>query len=148
MRETADRTWPAVERAHAEAALQVTRAALAHRDPLREMVSAEGVGVLAWDTTSGTLLDADDDFLAMSGYTRAQVDAGEITWRRLTAEEDVAASERELGRAARTGSIGPYRKDLVRADGSRTPMLYAGAAMSDRTVIEYCIDASGSSQTA
>ena len=41
---------------------------------------------------------------------------------------------------AHTGRIGPYTKDLIHADGSRSPMLYADAGMSDRTVVEYCID--------
>ena len=45
-----------------------------------------------------------------------------------------------MDQLARTGRIGPYEKDLIHADGSRSPMLYAGAAISDRTVVEFCID--------
>jgi hypothetical protein len=44
---------------------------------------------------------------------------------------------------AHTARIGPYEKDVNHADGSRSPMLYAGAGMSDRTVVEYCIRAWG-----
>ena len=107
------------------------------------MVDTPGVGVLTWEVDSGTLIDANDVFLEMSGYTREHVEAGKITWRRLTAAEHVAESERQLEGLARTGRIGPYEKDLVRADGSRSPMLYAGAAISDRTFVEYCIDVRG-----
>ena len=76
----------------------------------------------------------------MSGYEREQARAGAITWRLLTAPEDVAESERQLDLLARTGHIGPYRKDLVRADGTRMPMLYAGASIGEGTAVEYCID--------
>ena len=137
---TAERTWAAVERARAEAALRQKEALLVDQDQLRDMVNTPGIGVLMWETRRGTLIDANDVFLEMSGYSREQVEAGEITWRRLTAAEHVVESERQLARLARTGRIGPYKKDLVRADGSRWLMLYAGAALSDRTAVEYCID--------
>jgi PAS domain S-box-containing protein len=109
------------------------------------VANTPGIGVLTWETASGTLIDANDVFFEMSGYERRQARAGEITWRLLTAPEDVADSERRLDRLARTGRIGPYRKDLVRADGTRMPMLYAGASIGDGTAVEYCIDVRESS---
>ena len=75
----------------------------------------------------------------MSGYTRQQVSSGQISWRALTPEEDVAESERQMERLARTGRIGPYEKDLIHADGSRSRMLCTGAG-SDQTAVEYSID--------
>jgi hypothetical protein len=36
--------------------------------------------------------------------------------------------------------IGPYEKEYYRADGSRSRMLFAGAALGDGKVIEYCND--------
>jgi CheY-like chemotaxis protein len=130
VQETADRTWPAVERTRAEASLRYQLA----------VANTPGVGVLTWETATGTLLDANEVFFQLSGYERELMAAGEITWRLLTADEDVAESERQLDRLARTGHIGPYRKDLVRADGSRVPMLYAGAAIGEGIAVEYCID--------
>jgi PAS domain S-box-containing protein len=135
VQETADRTWPAVERARAEADLRHQLAA----------ANTPGIGVLTWETASGTLIDANDVFFEMSGYERRQVHAGEITWRVLTAPEDVAESERRLDLLARTGRIGPYRKDLIRADGTRMPMLCAGASIREGTAVEYCIDVRESS---
>jgi PAS domain S-box-containing protein len=130
VQETADRTWPAVERARAETGLR----------HLLAVANTAGIGVLTWDTARGALIDANDVFFEMSGYERQQARAGKITWRLLTAPEDVAESERQLDRLARTGRIGPYRKDLIRADGTRMPMLYAGASIREETAIEYCID--------
>jgi PAS domain S-box-containing protein len=134
------RAQEAQERHRAEGRSRETEARLADQERLRSMVNIPGLGVLTWEPTTGTLIDANDVFLEMSGYTRQQVNSGQITWRKLTPEEHVAESERQMEQLARTGRIGPYEKDLIHADGSRSPMLYAGAGMSERTVVEYCID--------
>ena len=134
------RAQEAQERRLAEERSREAEARLADHERLQSMVNIPGVGVLTWEPTSGTLIDANDAFLDMSGYTRQQVDSGQITWRKLTPEEHVAESERQMEQLAHTGRVGPYAKDLIHADGSRSPMLYAGAGMSDRTVVEYCID--------
>jgi PAS domain S-box-containing protein len=134
------RAQEAEERQRAEQRSRETEARLADQERLLSMVNIPGVGVLTWEPASGTLIDANDVFLEMSGYTRRQVNSGQITWRALTPEEDVAESERQIEQLAHTGRIGPYEKDLIHADGSRSPMLLAGAGMSDRTVVEYCID--------
>jgi PAS domain S-box-containing protein len=128
------------ERKRNEEALRETRAKLAEHERLRSMVNIPGVGVLTWEPVAGLLLDANDAFLEISGYTRRQVESRQLTWRDLTPEEDVAESERQMERLARTGRLGPYEKGLIHADGSRTRMLYAGAAISGRTVVEYCVD--------
>ncbi|MBV9415400.1 MAG: GAF domain-containing protein, partial [Solirubrobacterales bacterium] len=137
------RSQEAEDRRRAEERSRETEARLADHERLRSIVNIPGVGVLTWEPGSGTLIDANDTFLEMSGYTRQQVNSGQITWRKLTPEEHAAESERQMEQLARTGRIGPYAKDLIHADGSRSPMLYAGAGMSDRTVVEYCIDLRG-----
>ena len=119
-------------------------AALRSREErLRRMTNVEGIGVLTFEAATGALVDANDAFLAMGGYTRQQVAAGTLTWRDLTPPEFVAVSEQQLEVLHRTGRIGPYEKEYFRADGSRARMLFAGAAMGDGTVVEYCIDLVG-----
>jgi two-component system CheB/CheR fusion protein len=122
------------DRHDAEAALR------ASEDRLRRMANAPGIGILTFQLPSGTLIDANDAFLAMSGYTRGQVEAGGLTWRRLTPDDYVAESVRQLEVLRQTGRIGPYEKDYLRADGTRSRMLFAGAALGDDRVLEYCID--------
>jgi PAS domain S-box-containing protein len=134
------RAEEAQERLRAEEHSREAEARLADHERLLSIVNIPGVGVLTWEPATGTLIDANDAFLEMSGYTRQQVSSGRITWRELTPEEHVAESERQIERLAQTGRIGPYEKDLIHADGSRSRMIYAGAGMSDRTAVEYCID--------
>ena len=107
---------------------------------LRRTANVPGVGVLTFDPASGALIDANDSFLQMSGYSREQVSGRRLTWRDLTPAEYVNESERQMERLAQTGRIGPYTKQYLHADGSRSMMLFAGAAMGDGTVIEYCVD--------
>ncbi|HYE95971.1 MAG TPA: PAS domain S-box protein [Rubricoccaceae bacterium] len=109
---------------------------------LQRMTNVEGVGVLLF-TDDGTLIGANDAFLAMQGYTREEVEAGTLTWRDLTPPEYVAASEEQVRKLAETGRIGPYEKEYFRKDGSRAWMLFVGAALGDGTFVEYCIDVSG-----
>jgi PAS domain S-box-containing protein len=96
--------------------------------------------VLLFDVATGTLLEANDFFLHMFDYRREDVAARALTWRTMTPPEYVAVSERQLETFAATGRIGPYEKEYLRRDGSRSWMVFAGAALGDGTVVEYCID--------
>ncbi len=104
--------------------------------------NVEGVGVLFFDVASGALVDANDAFLDMFGYTREDVTSGSLSWQKLTPPEYVAISREQLGKLAATGRIGPYEKEYLRKDGSRSWMLFAGASLGDGSLIEYCIDVS------
>jgi PAS domain S-box-containing protein len=126
---------------------EATEAVRRSEERLRRMVNIEGVGVLTFDAASGTLLDANDHFLRMSGYSRGEVASRALTWRTLTPPEYVAESERQMAGLAATGRLGPYEKEYLRKNGSRSWMVFAGAALGDGTVVEYCIDVSDHKRT-
>ena len=107
---------------------------------LRRMINVDGVGVLVWALPEGRLIGANDHFLRMFGYARAEVESGTLTWRDMTPSEYIAVSEKQLEGFAETGRIGPYEKEYFRKDGSRAWMVFAGATLGDGTVVEYCID--------
>lgn len=119
-----------------------TQALRTSEQHLRQMLNMPGIGVLTFDAASGDLLDANDAFLAMSGYTRAQVEARALGWRTMTPPEYQALSERQLQMFAATGRIGPYEKEYLHADGSRSWMLFAGAKLPDGNLCKYAIDIS------
>ena len=60
----------------------------------------------------------------------------------MTPREWIPASEEQFAKLAQTGRIGPYEKEHLSKDGSRTWMLFAGAGLDDGTLVEYCIDIS------
>ncbi|MEZ4711782.1 MAG: PAS domain-containing protein [Caldilineaceae bacterium] len=135
MRESAARLWDAIIRAETEAALRQSE------NRLQQMINVEGVGILLF-REDGTLIWANDAFLTMHGYSRAEVETGAMSWRDLTPPEDVAVSEEQMAKLTQSGRIGPYEKEYLRKDGARAWMLFAGAGLGDGTIVEYCVDIS------
>ena len=125
--------WAARGLRQAEAALRGSE------KRLRKMIDTEVVGVLFFDRT-GTVIDCNNAFLSMTGYSREQIASRSLHWRAMTPPEHVEISERQMEQFARTGRIGPYEKEYFRKDGSRFWMVFAGADLGDGTIIEYCID--------
>jgi PAS domain S-box-containing protein len=111
----------------------------ASEERLRRVLETERVGVLFFDQ-SGTLVDANDVFLQISGYTRAEVDNGELHWQTMTPPEWMPTSEKEMERLEATGRIGPYQKEYLCKDGTRKWMLFAGRDLGDGMISEFCID--------
>jgi two-component system CheB/CheR fusion protein len=114
---------------------------LAGAERLRRMVNVAVVGILIFDE-KGTLIDSNETYQKMSGYTREEIASRLLTWRTMTPPEYVEVSEEQMKRLSETGRIGPYEKEHIRKDGSRLWMIFAGAALGDGTTIEYCIDIS------
>ncbi len=122
-------------RKRAEDALRISE------ERLKLMVNVEGVGVLIFDET-GALIDCNDTWLTMSGYTREEIASRKLSWRNLTPPEYVAVSEQQLEVLSETGRIGPYEKEYLLKNGKRLGAMFAGSALGDGTIVEYCIDAS------
>ncbi|MEY2547750.1 MAG: two-component system, chemotaxis family, CheB/CheR fusion protein [Verrucomicrobiota bacterium] len=106
---------------------------------LQLVLETEAVGVLFFDQT-GTVLHANDVFLNLTGYTRAEVEGRQLTWQRMTPPEFYTESQHQLDKMAETGRIGPYEKQYLMADGTRRWMLFAGRDLGDGTISEFCID--------
>jgi two-component system, chemotaxis family, CheB/CheR fusion protein len=72
------------------------------------------------------------------------VEARALSWRTLTSPEWIGASEEQMKKKMdETGRLGPYEKEYLHKDGSRSWMLFAGAKIDDGTAVEYVIDISG-----
>ncbi|MBO2448013.1 response regulator [Actinomadura barringtoniae] len=124
-------------RVGAQLVLSRTRRAVEER--LLLVMETENVGVLYFDPT-GTVVDANQAFLKMTGYTREQVDRRKLHWQEMTPPEWIAVSDAQMVNLDATGRIGPYEKEYFMADGSRRWMLFAGRALGDGTISEFCID--------
>ena len=123
-------------RKRAEDALRVSE------ERLRRMVNVDVVGILIFDE-SGTLIDCNDAWVTLSGYSTEEARAKKLTWRIITPPEYTETSEQEWRKLAETGHIGPYEKEVFRRDGSRNWMVFAGASLGDGTIVKYCMDISG-----
>ena len=109
---------------------------------LEKVLEVETVGVLFWDLATGRLTGANDMFLEMMGYDRADVEAGALSWQTLTPPEFMAATLTEIGTIEASGRIGPYEKEYLRKDGSRQALMFAGSSLGGGRCVEFCVDIS------
>ena len=97
---------------------------------IRRLVDANIVGV-AITNMDGAVVEANDAVLNIVGYTREDVQSGRIRWRELTPSEWQEPSNRAVAQLQATGRFDVFEKELLRKDGSRVPVLVAGAAVDD-----------------
>ncbi len=118
---------------------QAEQALRRSEERLRRMLNIERVGVLSLNS-KGTIIDANDAFLNIIGYSRKEIESGSLSWKSLTPSEYMEISRRQFQQLRKTGRIGPYEKEYLKKDGSRIWMFFVGSSLDDHTVIEYGID--------
>jgi len=128
-------------RKEAEQALQ------ASLERLKKVLEIETVGVMFWDLNTGCMVDANDTFLKLMGYSRSDVEARELRWQNLTPPEYMDVSRAEVEKFLATGRVGPYEKEYFRKDGTRQWLLFAGSSLGNNQCVEFCVDISARKQT-
>jgi PAS domain S-box-containing protein len=132
------RLAPAVRRALREARerleLRSAERELREREAeIRRLVDASIVGIFIWDP-EGQILEANDAFLRMMGYSREELLSGEMCTTYLTPPEWLDHDRRLwVPKLKMTGSLQPFEQEYLRKDGSRVPVLI-GAASFDESV--------------
>ncbi|GCE06965.1 PAS domain-containing sensor histidine kinase [Dictyobacter aurantiacus] len=84
------------------------------------------IGIITTDE-QGNVLDANDAFLALLGYTRAELETGQIVWNTITSQESRERDCAAIEEALRTGIAWPYEKEYIAKDGRRIPVLIGRA---------------------
>ena len=93
---------------------------------IRRLVEANILGIFIWNF-EGAIVESNEAFLRMVLFDREDILSGRVRWRDLTPVEWREHDERALAEMVATGSVQPYEKELIRKDGSRVPVLVAGA---------------------
>jgi PAS domain S-box-containing protein len=106
----------------AQEALRVSEA------KLRQLLTSNITGVVFW-TLQGDILDANDLFLNMVGYTREDLREGNLNWKKITPLEYAPIDEKAVVELACTGTCAPFEKEYVRKDGSRVSVLIGSALL-------------------
>jgi PAS domain S-box-containing protein len=109
-------------------------------DRANRLFDSNIIGILFADDERIT--EANDAFLTMVGYTRAELEAGELRWRAMTPPEHVAAVERGFAELRVRGVCTPYQKEFFRQDGSRIPVLVGKAMVDAPTWVAFVQDMS------
>ncbi len=92
----------------------------------RSLSQSNTIGIMSW-TLEGEIVDANDYFLNMLGYTKKDLELGRVNWREMTPSQwndiDALAIEQLLD----MGRCEPYEKELYNASGGNVPV-YLGAS--------------------
>lgn len=90
----------------------------------------------------GRIVEANDEYLRIVGYSRDDLASGRFRWDRCTVPEHLIRDHVAIEEALRTGHCQPYEKDYVRKDGVRVPVLIGYALMRARLnqFIVYVVD--------
>ena len=121
------------ERRKSESARQASEALFAR-------LAASGIiGIVVGDNY-GALYEANDTFLKLVGYSRAELEAGRVRWRELTPPESQAVTDRGVESLRKVGLCAPYEKEYVRKDGTRLPVMVGLASLEGERTLGFMID--------
>jgi len=118
--------------AHDITARKRTEEALREREErLRRFYESSLIGVIYWNM-DGVVMDANDQFLQLVGYTRQDLAAGRIDWINMTPPEYRHLDEQSVAELKAVGvNKKPLEKEYIRKDGTRIPIIFAGAMLDE-----------------
>ncbi len=89
---------------------------------------------------AGVMVEANDAFLALIGYTRDDLVAQRIRWQDLSAPEFRELTHHAAAEVRTRGVAQPHEKDYIRKDGTRVSVLVGLAALDETHSIAFIVD--------
>jgi PAS domain S-box-containing protein len=93
---------------------------------LKRLQDSNIIGIMT--ANSSHIVEANQVFLDMIGYTEADLREARIGWRNITPPEHWPASESAIVQLMTAGACEPLEKEYIRKDGTRVPVLVGAAA--------------------
>jgi diguanylate cyclase (GGDEF)-like protein/PAS domain S-box-containing protein len=109
---------------------------------LRHLVATNLIAVLFTDL-SGRILNADESFLNLLGYTAGNLPR---SIHDLTPPEHHRLDEEAFEKLMAFGACAPFEKDFLKQDGTPVPVLF-GAALHEDEIVCFVVDLSQNKQT-
>ena len=111
----------------------------------RTALEIRTVGAITFDL-DGKLLEANEAFLAMTGYARGDVETGHLSLQSLAAPQWLGTVETTLAELTDHGETTPIQKEYVRKDGSRWWGLFAAKRLQDGTGFKFIVNITAQKQ--
>ncbi|WP_232336599.1 chemotaxis protein CheB [Mucilaginibacter aquatilis] len=96
----------------------------------RKIFESDMIGML-FARFDGQIIEANDVFLNMVGYTIEDLNKGALGWDKLTPVEYMGISRKAVEQLNKNGFCPPFEKEYIRRDGSRVPVLMGAARLDD-----------------
>jgi PAS domain S-box-containing protein len=101
---------------------------------MRRLREANVLGVVTVEDSQ--IVEANDAYLDILGYTREDLEAGRLDMRALTPPEWAPAMADAVQQLRGTGAFRPFEKECAHRDGHRVPVLVGGTA-ADRDPLRW-----------
>ncbi|MEQ8791148.1 MAG: response regulator [Pirellulaceae bacterium] len=88
----------------------------------RRLVESDIIGVMICNL-SGRIYEANDAFLALTGYSRDDLKNNRMNWGAMTPPEHLSKDEAAIAQLRDHGAAAPWEKEYIRKDGRRVPVL-------------------------
>jgi PAS domain S-box-containing protein len=90
----------------------------------------------------GRIYEANGAFLKMVGYSRQDLEAGKVDWKKMTPPEFWSADARAIQELRQKGTCAPFEKEHIRKDGRRIPVMIGCAFLegSQESVVGFVFD--------
>jgi PAS domain S-box-containing protein len=98
---------------------------------IRRLVDSNIIGILIWDF-QGRIIEANQAFLDMLGYSREDLISGRLRWTELTPAEWRDDDDLAGAKLRAAGAVQPREKEYLRKDGSRVPVLLGATTFGDK----------------
>lgn len=93
---------------------------------VRRLVDSNIIGIFIWGL-HGQIIDANEAFLRLVGYSRDDLRSGRLRWWELTPAEWRDADDRRVQQLKAIGISQPYEKEYFHKSGKRVPVLVGAA---------------------
>jgi PAS domain S-box-containing protein len=103
------------------------QALLENEKALRVFFESDVAGILFGDARGG--MEANDEFLRITGYSREDLRAGRVRWAEITPPEFREKDEAGRREALARGACTPYEKQYFRKDGTRVWVMVSFALL-------------------
>jgi PAS domain S-box-containing protein len=112
------------------------------QERIRALIDSNIIGIASNEGEEEVLVEANEAFLHMTGYTREDVRSRMLTRVKITPAEQAPLFERALQEVAARGQHTPFETELVCKDGSRLPILVGGVTFQDhpRQIVGFMLD--------
>jgi PAS domain S-box-containing protein len=114
-----------VERKRIEAELRVGNARF------RRIFESNLLGIV-FTNYEGAVLDANEAFLSLVGYTREELADGRIRWDTLTPPEWTEANAKAVQQLRTQGVVHPFEKEYLHRQGHRVPVLVGSTRVEEQ----------------
>src|SRR5579883_3026519 len=120
----------------------ILRIRQATRQRGRALIDSNIIGIISLEGEEEIVVEANDAFLRMSGYTCEEVHSRTLNRARLTAPQDRSLFDLAFQELAAHGQHTPFETDLMCKDGSRLPVLIGGVVFQDqpRLIVSFVLD--------